>query len=176
MKVIKQRAFILFFLVILLISGESFGQEQKKVTRATCAGGIIFHPLFPDKIAIVMGKSGSSWSFPKGHVEKGETILEAAKREIYEETGLTDLVFEKDLGQYERIIRKKGEDGEYFEVKTIHLFLFKTQSVHLQPVDPANPEAKWADVEECLKLLKHKEDKEFLLKKVRPLMPSRTTK
>lgn len=29
------------------------------------------------------------WSFPSGHVEKGEEDIEAAKREFHEETGLT---------------------------------------------------------------------------------------
>ena len=32
---------------------------------------------------------GSHWSFPKGRLEKGETNLEAAIRELREETGLT---------------------------------------------------------------------------------------
>jgi len=33
------------------------------------------------------------WDFPKGQVEPGETPLQAAIREVEEETGLTDLVF-----------------------------------------------------------------------------------
>ena len=32
---------------------------------------------------------GRHWSFPKGHLEKGETDLEAAVRELREETGIT---------------------------------------------------------------------------------------
>ena len=32
-----------------------------------------------------------NWDFPKGLVEKGEGSLEAAKREVAEETGITDL-------------------------------------------------------------------------------------
>lgn len=33
-------------------------------------------------------KSGGFWEFPKGHMNEGETQLEAAERELREETGL----------------------------------------------------------------------------------------
>ena len=37
-------------------------------------------------------KSDGFWEFPKGHMDKGETQLEAAQRELQEETGL-ELVY-----------------------------------------------------------------------------------
>lgn len=168
-KATELKAFTLLLAMTLLISGHSFGQETIKMRKVSCAGGVIFHPLSPDKIAIVMGKSGS-WSFPKGHVENDETYFETAIREIYEETGLIDLVFERELSAYERKTLKNRGAEDYLEVKTIHMFLFRTKSTDLCPIDPANPAAKWANAQECLKLLKYQGDKEFLMQNVLPLM------
>lgn len=40
------------------------------------------------KVLLVKNHNGRYWSFPKGHVEKGETEEQTAIREIKEETGL----------------------------------------------------------------------------------------
>lgn len=40
------------------------------------------------EVLLIRHKNGGHWSFPKGHVEKGETDEDTALREIREETGL----------------------------------------------------------------------------------------
>jgi bis(5'-nucleosidyl)-tetraphosphatase len=76
-------------------------------------------------IAMVKRSNGNgAWLFPKGHAEPGETDEETARREIAEESGLTNLELIDDLGSYERhpILPDGNEDRE--EMKEIKMFLF----------------------------------------------------
>ena len=124
------------------------------------AGGIV---LNKEGQVLIVSQKGASWSLPKGHVEENENELEAARREIHEEAGIRDLELIKELGSYQRY--KLGKDGneDKSELKTIHLFLFKTSEMNLQPVDPDNPEARWVEKEAAVKLLTHPKDREFFL-------------
>ncbi len=72
--------------------------EQIQKQRES-AGGII---KGPDGRIVIVRQHGDSWSFPKGGVEDTETPLDAATREIKEETGITQLELVQELGSYER--------------------------------------------------------------------------
>ena len=115
-------------------------------------------------LVLVVSQNGNSWSLPKGHIDEGENKLQAAIREIYEESGINELELVKDLGSYERYrIGLNGEDDKS-ELKQIFMFLFKTNQEVLKPLDPTNPEARWIEKEKVAELLTHKKDKEFFLK------------
>ena len=76
-------------------------------------------------IALVRARGGDgAFLFPKGHVENGETDEQAARREIFEETGLEKLELLGELGTFERHAIKP--DGSYNtnELKEISMFLF----------------------------------------------------
>jgi ADP-ribose pyrophosphatase YjhB (NUDIX family) len=132
-------------------------QTEEFVTHT--AGGVV---LNEQKNVLVVNQKGSSWSLPKGHVEAGEDLLTAAKREIYEEAGVTNLHLVKELPVYERYKIGEGGIGEdKSEKKVIHFFLFTTTEMLLRPVDPENPEARWVPQHEVSQLLTHAKDKEF---------------
>lgn len=134
---------------------------MNKTKYVDCAGGIIINN---NKEAIIVNQNYDSWSLPKGHVDNGETILEAAIREIYEETGIENPELIKPLGSFGRYrIGLDGKDDKS-EYKTIYLFLFSSLKKELKPIDKNNPIAKWAPYSEIIKLLTHKNDKVFFKK------------
>jgi 8-oxo-dGTP pyrophosphatase MutT (NUDIX family) len=122
------------------------------------AGGVVTNG---DGKVLVVSQRGTSWSLPKGHIDPGEDPLTAAKREIYEESGVRDLQFIQELGTYSRykIGANGGEDPS--ERKTITMFLFHTSQNELRPTDPDNPEARWVPKSEVAALLTHPKDKQF---------------
>lgn len=129
------------------------------VKKAESAGGVV---VGKDGRILVVNQNGNSWSLPKGGIEAGEEALDAARREIAEETGVTDLMYVKPLGSYKRFKIAKGGVGEDRSVfVTIHMFLFRTSQTELSPRDGENPEARWVEREKVSLLLTHPKDKEF---------------
>ena len=124
------------------------------------AGGVVINK---DGLVLVVNQNHNSWSLPKGHIDEGEEKLEAAIREIYEESGIRKLQFIKELPTYERykISLDCGDDKS--ELKIIYMFLFITDEIDLKPIDPDNPEARWVEKTKVAELLTHKKDKEFFL-------------
>lgn len=123
------------------------------------SGGVIIGP--DGKIAIT-NQNGDSWSLPKGHVEKGESTLDAARREIYEETGIRTLTLIEKLGEYTRpTIGSGGKGSVPGSRKQITLYFFATDQIDLKPIDPHNPEARWVGIDEVEEYLTHQMDVAF---------------
>jgi len=121
------------------------------------AGGIIVNN---GRIVLVESIEGPV-TFPKGHIEPGETTLEAAYREIYEETGIPKhrLKLIGQLGTYTR-----GHKGGK-EKKEITMFLYSTEETDLEPKsgDVTDKSAQWVTIDDVVGRLTYKEDKEFFI-------------
>jgi len=68
-------------------------------TKVPIYGGIL-HTIYEgvDYYALVQGRHTGKWSFPKGHLQLGETGPECALREIAEETGLDEVDHARSIG------------------------------------------------------------------------------
>lgn len=131
-------------------------------TRHTnSAGGVV---LSSSNAILIVSQHGDSWSLPKGHIDDGESPLEAAKREIAEEAGVTLLTYIQDLGSYKRFRISKAGGDDPTELKSIQMYLFTTPQIELRPTDPDNPEARWVSAHEVQDLLTHPKDVAFFQK------------
>ncbi|HEY4498561.1 MAG TPA: NUDIX domain-containing protein [Candidatus Paceibacterota bacterium] len=132
------------------------------VRKTESAGGVVINARGE---VLIVSQHGDSWSLPKGHIEAGEDAIAAAKREITEESGIEHLTLVKQLPSYKRFRIGRGGKGEDAnELKTIHIFLFRTDDETLAPTDPDNPEARWVLPTDVADLLTHPKDKEFFNK------------
>tara|TARA_A100001011_G_scaffold171425_1_gene180288 strand:- start:7193 stop:7813 length:621 start_codon:yes stop_codon:yes gene_type:complete len=72
----------------------------------------------------------NKWDLPKGGVEKNELIVEAAKREVTEETGVVDLIVQNQLPETYHIFKK----GKRFRLKKTYWYRMSTNYTgQLQP-------------------------------------------
>lgn len=100
------------------------------------------------------------WDFPKGHIEKGETIEEAARRELEEETGIKDIYivpgFEEKLGYFFK------RDGKIVH-KEVVFFLAETKTSSVK-LSHEHIGYKWLSYHEALAQLTFKSAKDILSK------------
>lgn len=107
------------------------------------------------------------WGFPKGHVEFDETEITAAKRELYEETGIT-LNFVLDTNKYKyNIVYLCKENGSIVR-KSVTFFLGVTCKIDVA-LGKHFKAYKWIDIEE-LDTIDLFEQYRQLLVKINPLI------
>jgi bis(5'-nucleosidyl)-tetraphosphatase len=122
------------------------------------AGGVVLGDH--GTIALICRAGGAGWTFPKGHIEEGETDEDAARREIAEETGLTELELIGDLGSYERYkIGANGTDDDRSELKEIHLYLFAAEPRAVLVPSMEIGEAEWVSLPHIIDRLTHSKDR-----------------
>ncbi len=121
-------------------------------------GAIVFRKFHGNvEILLIKHANGGHWSFPKGHVEKDETELETAKREIMEETGITvmlDQTFREVVTYYPKRESKKE----------VVYFIGKALNVDCVPQLEEISEVKWVQLESSYAILTYENDRQLLSK------------
>lgn len=106
-----------------------------------------------------------AWEFPKGGIEPGETELQAAQREVFEETGLApgDYALLDGFQASERYYFTRGT-GEHFRLinKRVDYFLGRWRQGEIRLSREAT-DHHWATSEVALRMLRFSEKRRILL-------------
>lgn len=97
------------------------------------------------------------WSLPKGHVEPGETVEDAAVREVAEETGITGTI----LGSLGTIDFWFVVDGRRIH-KTVHHFLMRAVSGELSDADIEVTKVAWFPLPEIADRLAYSDERHLI--------------
>ena len=98
---------------------------------------------------------GKNWQMPQGGVDKGESCIEAMKRELLEETGIKNIEILKEIDRWteyelpDYLLGKiwkgkyRGQKQKWFIVR----FIGKDEEINLQTSHPEFIEWKWIEAE-----------------------------
>lgn len=111
--------------------GWRFKEEERKNARIEVSAGGIVYRRTPKgvRIALILDPY-RKWAFPKGHVEKGESVRAAAVRETMEETGIAGVRIVAPLGSIDLWFRDRYRPETQGELihKYVRYFLMEAPS------------------------------------------------
>jgi len=125
--------------------------------QSRSAGGVVIGD--GGTIVLVRHQDNDAWLFPKGHIDADETDEEAARREVTEETGLTDLEFLDDLGEYSRPRMHPDNSDREDEMKTMRMYLFAAAPHAALVPSMEIGEAKWVPLKDVAQALGNDKDR-----------------
>lgn len=142
------------------------GSEPKiKHRREVSAGGLIWRRRGDGSISVVLVRptGRSTWVMPKGHLEEGETVAQAATREAREESGLTVGEIEP-LGEISYVYSSRKRNGAALTriFKRVHFFLMEHTGGDPAAHDSETDEVAWLTFDEALARATHPSEQELI--------------
>ncbi len=134
-------------------------RPSKSQAREFSAGGVVVRG--DQVVTIVPTRRAADGSrvlaLPKGHVDPGESTIEAATREVREETGIVAEVV-CELGESRYWYRREGRTVG----KTVAFFLFNHLEGDTADHDDEVEEVRWMGLQEAQKALSHDAEREMV--------------
>jgi len=134
-------------------------RPPRSKAREFSAGGVVVRGR--EVVVIVPTRRAADGSrvlaLPKGHVDPGETAIQAATREVREETGVLATPVE-ELGETRYWYRRDGRTIG----KSVCFFLFDYVEGDIEDHDDEVEEVRWISLEEAQTSLSHSAEREMV--------------
>jgi len=137
--------------------------------REISAGMILFRRA-PEPSYLLLHYESGHWDFPKGHIESGEDPEETAKRELQEETGISEIHL---LDGYKQALRYFFRQKGIGIFKVVIFFLAETTQSEVT-LSAEHVGFDWLPYDAALARLTFKNSRDLLIKANEHLHPSPT--
>jgi 8-oxo-dGTP pyrophosphatase MutT (NUDIX family) len=115
------------------------------------SSGVVVVSLAQRKLKFLLLRAYRNWDFPKGLVEAGEEPIDAALREVREETTLDDLSFDWGLEFMDTGPYNKGKFSRYYIARSKETRVLLQVNPDLGM--PEHHEACWVDFNKALTMV-----------------------
>jgi 8-oxo-dGTP pyrophosphatase MutT (NUDIX family) len=143
------------------------------VRREVSAGGLIWRRREGQVDVILVRPAGKqTWVLPKGHLEPGEGVIEAAAREATEESGL-EVVAGEPLGEVSYVYSwRDGPTDSLIRIfKRVHFYLMKCIGGDISAHDGEIDEVAWLEIDKAIGRASHKSERDLIVKARAVLTP-----
>lgn len=106
---------------------------------------------------LLVKQTKGHWSFPKGHMEEGESEIQTAVREVKEETNV-DAIPDETKRYVEEYLMDNGN------MKQVIYFVSKQASSNIKAQESEIAEITWLPFEKALETITYDNTRELLLK------------
>ncbi len=129
-----------------------------RTVAAVSAGGVVARRVDGRiQVALVGDSQRDAWYLPKGGLAQGETIEQAALREVNEETGL-EVRMVRPIRDIEYWFFARGARVH----KRVHYFLMEPTGGDFSRRDQENDRAGWFDLEDALAAMSYENEAELV--------------
>lgn len=135
-------------------------------------GAVVFRRSGGAVMYLLLHYPSGHWDFSKGHVEKGEKDEGTLRREILEETGISDLAVVSNFSARIRYFYRAGEEEKQKRKKTgkssnvmkkVVYYLAETKTKNVK-ISPEHIGCEWLGYKDALARITYKNGKNVLKK------------
>ena len=122
----------------------------------------IFDSKGGERLFLLVHHKIGHWAFPKGHQDEGESVEKTIRRELREETGITEIKLDFDKEFIDRYTFEKH--GGHIDKTVTYVLGFVKDREADEADDPTDEieEVRWVSYEEALELLTYPESEAVL--------------